>query len=224
MFIHAYLHASTDQQDSKRAKDRLAQFAADRGLMVASYYCENVSGASLQRPELFRLLEESQEGDVAVLEHVDMLSQLTNGDWEKLKAEIKVKGVRIVALDLPASWGLLTATQDDFTGRMVAAINDILLDMLAALARKDYEGRHLRQARGIEKAKTAGLYRGRRENVERNAAIFAMLMEGKTWNQVIAATGASRATLSKIARRAVAETITPVNPFAPTCQSTLDRG
>jgi len=45
---------------------------------------------------------------------------------------------------------------DEFTGRMLAAINSMLLEMMAAIARKDYEQRRERQAQGIEKAKPAG--------------------------------------------------------------------
>jgi DNA invertase Pin-like site-specific DNA recombinase len=201
MFVRAYLRASTDQQDATRAKQQLQQFAQDKGLKVASYYIENVSGASLQRPELFRLLSDSHPGDVLLLEQVDRLSRLTTGDWEKLKVEIKTRGVRIVAVDLPTSWSLLSAQQDDFTSRMVAAINDMLLDMLAAIARKDYEDRRRRQAQGIEKAKTAGLYRGRQENTQKNEAIMAMLREGKSWSQVQALVPVSKATLATLSKR-----------------------
>lgn len=37
----------------------------------------------------------------------------------------------------------------------------MLLDMLAAIARKDYEDRRRRQAEGISKAKSEGKYRDR---------------------------------------------------------------
>ena len=46
---------------------------------------------------------------------------------------------------------------------MLAAVNGMLLDMLAAIARKDYENRRRRQAEGTAKAKAAGRYRGRPE-------------------------------------------------------------
>ena len=84
------------------------------------------------------------------------------------------KQIRIVALDLPTSWQL-AAPGDDFTGRMFAAINAMLLDMLAAVARKDYEDRRRRQAQGIAKAKAEGAYRGRPEDTDRNAGIAGML-------------------------------------------------
>jgi DNA invertase Pin-like site-specific DNA recombinase len=44
---------------------------------------------------------------------------------------------------------------------MFEAINGMLLDMLAAVARKDYDDRSRRQAQGQAKAKAAGLYKTR---------------------------------------------------------------
>ena len=201
MFIRAYLRASTEEQNASRAHGALVGFAAERGHQIAATYTENVSGTSLQRPELFRLLADSHPGDVLLLEQVDRLSRLTNSDWARLKAEIRAKGVRIVALDLPTSWSMLGASQDDFTGRMVAAINDMLLDMLAAIARKDYEDRVRRQGQGIAKAKTEGLYRGRPEDTKRNLAIIAELREGRSWSQIHTLTKVSKATLAKLSAR-----------------------
>jgi DNA invertase Pin-like site-specific DNA recombinase len=200
MFIRAYLRASTEDQDAARAKQQLLAFAKERGFRIATCYIESVSGASLQRPELFRLLSDSEPGDALLLEQVDRLSRLTAGDWERLKAEIKAKGVRIVALDLPTSWTFLSASEDNFTNRMIAAVNDMLVDMLAAIARKDYEDRRRRQAQGIEKAKTAGLYKGRPENKEKNAAVTALLKEGKSWRQIQAMVPVSKATLAKLTK------------------------
>ncbi len=200
MFIRAYLRASTEDQDATRAKKQLQAFAKERGLKVAACYVETASGASMRRPELFRLLSDSEPGDVLLLEQVDRLSRLTAGDWERLKGEIRGKGVRIVALDLPTSWTLLGAPQDDFTARMIGAINDMLLDMLAAIARKDYEDRRRRQVQGIERAKSQGLYRGRPENTEKNAAITSLLKEGRTWRQIQAMVPVSKATLAKLSK------------------------
>jgi DNA invertase Pin-like site-specific DNA recombinase len=199
MFIRAYLRASTDQQDAKRARKDLERFAAERGQFVAAWYIENESGATLTRPELFRLLSDSQPGDVLLIEQVDRLSRLNAADWEALKAEIQTRKIRVVALDLPTSHQLATPG-DDFTGRMLDALNGMMLDMLAAIARKDYEDRRRRTAQGIEKAKSEGVYTGRKPNEERNAAILAMLDKGMSWSTVCSATGASRSTLSRLTK------------------------
>ena len=147
MFVRAYLRASTDQQDATRAPAALDAFASERGLRIAARYVENESGATLQRPELFRLLADSQPGDVLLTEQVDRLARLTAEDWRALRAEIDARQVRIVALDLPTSWSLAKG-DDEFTGRMLAVVNGMLLDMLAAIARKDDVDRRRRQAQG----------------------------------------------------------------------------
>lgn len=202
MFVRAYLRASTTEQDATRARKQIEAFAAERGLSVASWYVENGSGSTLARPELFRLLKDARPGDVLLVEQVDRLSRLTAGDWEKLKAEIAARRLSVVALDLPTSWMMATTHADEFTGRMFEAINAMLLDMLAAVARKDYDDRRRRQEQGQAKAKAAGRYKGRPEDVVRNANIAAMLAKGVSWSQVQTATGCSRATIAKIAKRA----------------------
>jgi DNA invertase Pin-like site-specific DNA recombinase len=190
------------QQDARRAQKALESFASERNLKIAAnLYVENESGASLSRPELARLLSDCQPGDVLLVEQVDRPSRLSAANWDRLKEEIKKRGVRVVALDLPTSWQMATAGADEFTSRMFEAINSMMPDMIAAIARKDYDDRRRRQLEGIKKAKAEGRYRGRKEDVERNAAIVKMLESGQSWNSIVKVTGASRSTLSRLAAR-----------------------
>ena len=198
-----YLRASTDQQDATRARCAVEGFAADRGLTIAGWFIENESGAKLQRPELFRLISDSKPGDILLIEQVDRLSRLSDADWRKLRAELDQRQIRVVALDLPTSWQLADA-KDEFTSRMFSAINGMLLDMLAAISRKDYDDRRRRAAQGIARAKAQGKYRGRPENTDRNAGIGAMLRGGASWTSIQKSMGVSRATIAKVSRRAIA--------------------
>ena len=201
MFVRGYLRASTSEQDASRAKYQLKAFAAERGLKVVAWYLENESGTKLARPELFRLLADSQPGDILLVEQVDRLSRLTAADWERLKADLTARRVRVVALDLPTSWTMATNAGDEFTGRMFEAINGMLLDMLAAVARKDYDDRRRRQAQGQAKAKAESRYKGRPEDTGRNEGIAGMLAAGQSWGAIQNITGCSRATIAKIAKR-----------------------
>jgi len=204
-FIRAYLRASTDEQDANRARQQVQAFAADRGMQIASWYVENESGATLTRPELFRLLSDAHAGDILLVEQVDRLSRLKAADWERLKAELATRNVRVVVLDLPTSWMLATKHPDEFTSRMFDAVNGMMLDMLAAVARKDYDNRRRRQTQGIAKAKAEGRYNGRPEDVERNATIAKLLAAKQSWSFIQDATGCSRATVAKVAKRIAAE-------------------
>jgi len=200
-FIRAYLRASTDEQDANRARQQVQTFAAERGMQIAAWYVENESGATLTRPELFRLLSDSHAGDILLVEQVDRLSRLKAADWERLKAELATRNVRVVALDLPTSWMLATKHPDEFTSRMFEAVNGMMLDMLAAVARKDYDDRRRRQTQGIAQAKAEGRYNGRPEDIERNESIAGMLKAGLSYSAIQAATDCSRATVAKIAKR-----------------------
>jgi DNA invertase Pin-like site-specific DNA recombinase len=123
MFFRAYLRASTQDQDATHAREDLDRFVSDRGAKIAGRYVENESGAKLERPELMRLLADCQPEDVLLVEQVDRLSRLNAADWERLKAEIAAKRVRVVALDLPTSHQLMQPGADEFNARILDAVN-----------------------------------------------------------------------------------------------------
>lgn len=200
MFVRAYLRASTTEQDATRAKQALVDFAAERGHKIAAFYVENVSGAKLDRPQLFKLLDDSHQGDVLLIEGVDRLSRLKQDDWDELKALIATKKVTVVSLDLSTSYAALKPTEgmDDFTKGMIAAVNCMLLDMLAVVARKDYEDRRRRQAEGIAKGKADGVYKGRPIDSKLHGRISELLADGKSIRKVAELLECSTTTVQKV--------------------------
>jgi DNA invertase Pin-like site-specific DNA recombinase len=200
MFIRAYLRASTIEQDATRAKQALIDFVSKQGHKIAAFYVENVSGAQLDRPKLFELLDDSHQGDVLLIEGVDRLSRLKQEDWDELKALIAAKKVTIVSMDLSTSHAVLKPTEglDDFTKGMIAAVNGMLLDMLAVVARKDFEDRRRRQAEGIEQAKIDGVYKGRPVNVELRNKIKVLLEVGKSIRSIADLLDCSTTTVQRV--------------------------
>jgi len=199
MRIYAYLRASSKLQDAKRAKSEILDFCKQKEIEVSAWFYETESGAKLRRPELFKLLEIANEGDVLLVEQVDRISRLNIDDWEKLKGIINEKGIRIMSLDLPTSHNIINSS-DDFTDWMLKALNSMILEMLAAISRKDYEDRRRRQMQGIKKAQKAGLYKGRPKNENLRATIKALLNDGKSYNEIVRMTKCSKATISKVKR------------------------
>ena len=199
MFIRAYLRASTDEQDAGRARATLEQFTTSHNKVIASEYLENASGATADRPELMRLLKDARKGDVLLVESIDRLSRLPVDDWQKLKATIDAKGLRIVAIDLPTSHqGMRDTKGDEFTDRMLGAINSMLVEMMAAMARKDYEQRRERQAQGIEKAKAAGKYQGRQVDADLHKRVRELLAAGLGIRATARHAGCSTTTVMRI--------------------------
>ena len=153
MNAHLYLRASTKDQDANRAKVDLELFATEKGLSIVGVYAENISGTKLNRPELLSLLDTAESGDVLLVESVDRLSRLSQADWDTLKATIKAKGLRLVVADLPTSHMLVEAK--GITGQIMDVINNMLIDLMATMARLDQEKRVERIKQGLENKKAA---------------------------------------------------------------------
>lgn len=201
---YAYLRASTQEQNADRARNELIEFAMHNGNGITAFFVESESGASLYRPELMRLLDIAQKGDVLLVEQVDRLSRLDTQNWEALTMMIKGKGIRVVALDLPTSYMMLKPG-DEFTDRMMQAINGMMLDMLAAISRKDYKDRRRRQAQGIEKAKAEGKFKGRQIDAGLHQRVLKLRSAGLSYSEIQQTTNAARSTISRIIKSKSAE-------------------
>lgn len=119
-----------------------------------------------------RLLNDAEPGDAILIEQVDRLSRLNEKNWNFLKQLIAEKGL---------------------------AINNMLLDMLAAISRKDYEDRRRRQSEGIEKAKISGKFKGRKSNPERNKKIYELKVErGFSIKETAELVGVSTRTVTRV--------------------------
>lgn len=198
MNVRVYCRASTEGQHADRALDCLRKFAANRDWQIAGEYIENASGAKLERVELLRLLEDAEPGDILLVEAIDRLSRLKFEEWGELKGTLKSKKLVIVSTDLPTSWQMIDTKSNDLTSGILRAVNDMLIDILATMARQDYETRRRRQAQGIEKAKAAGLYTGKEKDFEARETVREMLAQKVKPALIMKAAGISRATYYRI--------------------------
>ncbi|MGY0400174.1 MAG: recombinase family protein [Ostreibacterium sp.] len=194
-YLYAYLRASTKEQNASRAKEMLDNFASEHNSRIAAYFIENASGAALHRPELMKLLDTTKAGDTLLVESIDRLTRMHNDDWDKLKALIHKKHLNIVAIDLPTTYLVLKG--DALTDAIMSAINQLIIDILAAVSRKDYLRQRERQRQGIARAQAAGRYKGRPPDYQKQLKIQKLLQAGMTYSEVSALTGASRSTIAR---------------------------
>lgn len=207
MYIFGYLRASTRDQNAKSAQQVLLDFIQQKQHRVAGWYIENESGASLQRPELLHLLDDAAIGDAILIEQIDRLSRLDEKSWSKLKEMLHKKELKVISLDLPTSHlAFSPQITDEFTGSMIKAINNMMMDMLAAIARKDYQDRRCRQAEGIKKAKAEGKYRGRQADTELHEKIYQLRVINKlSISDTSKLTNVSNRTVIRVANKLAGE-------------------
>ncbi|HAT1662235.1 TPA: recombinase family protein [Raoultella ornithinolytica] len=177
--VRIYCRASTKEQDATRALSQLERFASEKSLHIVERYVENESGTKLNRTELSNMLNDAQPGDVLLVESTDRLSRLESQDWDKLKSRINDAGISLVIMDLPTTHGnLTTSSTDDVTIGILKAVNSMLIDIMATMAREDYTKRRQRQAQGIARAKAENKYKGRPADTNLRSKIEMYLTKG----------------------------------------------
>ncbi len=195
MTTRIYVRASTKDQDAERALQDLQDFAIQYGADTA-VYIENYTGTKLERPILNKLLTESEQGDILLVESVDRLSRLTQADFKKLKDRIQAKGLRLIVADLPTTH---VTSSDTMTGELMNVINSMLIDLLATMARLDNEKRRERIKQGLQRSGYKPT--GKKANTAKHERIKKLLdIDHMTKAEIAKAVGVGVATVYRVAK------------------------
>lgn len=198
MTTRIYLRASTKDQDAERALADLERLSHSLKLGEPVIYIENYSGAKLERPELNKLLSEATYGDTLLVESVDRLSRLTSRDFQELKRRIQEKGLRLVVADLPTTHQLIQSS-NSITSSILDLINNMLIDLLATMARLDNEKRIERIKQGLQRSGYKPS--GKKANEAKHQRIQELLAVGNmTKDEIAKAVGCGVATVYRVAK------------------------
>ena len=198
MNTRIYLRASTKDQDAERALQILQDLNQNLNLGETIVYVENYSGTKLDRPELNKLLSEANQGDTLLVESIDRLSRLTQQDFQELKRRIQEKGLRLIVADLPTTYQMIQ-TSDSITHSILELINNMLIDLLATMARLDNEKRIERIKQGL--ARSGYKPTGKKANEAKHKRIKELLVAGNMTKEEIAkAVNCGVATVYRVAK------------------------
>lgn len=199
MNTRIYLRASTKDQDAQRALQILQDLNQDLNLGETIVYVENYSGTKLDRPELNKLLSEANHGDTLLVESVDRLSRLSQEDFQELKRRIQEKGLHLVVADLPTTYQLIQ-TSDNITSSILDLINNMLIDLLATMARLDNEKRIERIKQGLQRSDYKPS--GKKANEAKHQRIKELLAAGNMTKEEIAkAVSCGVATVYRVSKK-----------------------
>ena len=191
--VRIYVRASTKDQNAERALSDLIKFSKAYSKKNESYV-ENYSGTKLDRPQLTKLLNEAEQGDILLVESVDRLSRLSQDDFATLKQRIKDKGLRLVVADLPTTH---TISNDSMTGEILKVVNDMLIDLLATMAKLDNDKRKERIKQGL--ALSGYKPTGKKADTAKHKRILELASNGNMTKQEIAkAVGVGVATVYRV--------------------------
>ncbi|MFT8259185.1 MAG: recombinase family protein (plasmid) [Candidatus Symbiodolus clandestinus] len=191
-----YERVSTDQQDLSR-QAKIEHSARANGYYIAGIYREKASGARTDRPELLRMIADLQPGEVVVAEKIDRISRLPLSEAEQLVASIRAKGAKLAIPDL-VDLSDLAAESEGVAKIVLESVQDLLLKLALQIARDDYETRRDRQRQGVQLAKAAGKYTGRKPDVAIHERIITLRGVGQTIERTAALAGCSTSQVKRI--------------------------
>lgn len=178
-----YARVSTEEQKLDRQIDQLIEAGVDK----RNIYSEKVTGTKRNRPELNRMLDELQEGDVVVIADLTRVSRSTK-DLLEIVDKVKVKGASIKSLK--DTW--LDTTSDN----PYAAF---LLTVMSGLSQLERDLISSRVKEGLKAAAKRGRHGGRpNKRDEKAPAVEAMAAAGMKIKDIVDATGLSRSTVNRI--------------------------
>ena len=191
-----YLRVSTVDQDLARQENIVAGAKA-AGFYVAAVYREKASGARPDRPELLRMVADLQPGEVVVAEKIDRISRLPLPEAELLVETIRGRGARLAVPGI-VDLSDLVADSAGVARIVLEAVQDMLLRVALQTARDDYDTRRERQREGIEVAKRAGRYTGRKPDIAHHRRIVSLREAGMSIAKTAELAGCSIAHVKRV--------------------------
>ena len=155
-----YARVSTTGQNLESQLEQLTAAACDK------IYQEKASGVKVDRPELAAMLDYCREGDTVVVCKLDRIARST-AHLLSIVDGLNQKGVAFKVLNI----NLDTSSP---TGKL-------MLSMLAAIGQFEREMMLERQREGVDQAKKAGKYTGRKPTAKaQSGKILELLGQGMT--------------------------------------------
>ena len=141
---------------SDQCLDRQLAQLRDFGIDERDIYVDKKSGKDFDREQYQLMKSHTRQGDLIVFTSLDRLSRNYKNlieEWQSLRS----MGCDIVVLDMP-----ILDTRNTEGGLTGQFISDLFLQILSYVAEIERQNIRARQRQGIELAKAAGKYKGRK--------------------------------------------------------------
>jgi DNA invertase Pin-like site-specific DNA recombinase len=175
----AYIRVSSVDQNTDR---QLAEVSN-----IEKTFTDKCSGGTTNRPALTDLMNFIREGDTVHVHSIDRLARNLQ-DLLELVAFFRSKGVTVV----------FHKENMTFKPDSKDPIQDLMLNVMGAVAQFEKALINERQREGIAKAKAQGVYAKTRSKKVEPDAILALLSQGKSHSEVAKILGCSTKTVQRV--------------------------
>ena len=151
-----YIRVSSKEQNEGRQIKALKDYSKE--LKDEHIYIDKQSGKDFEREKYQELKKVLREGDTVIIQELDRLGRNKEMIKQELK-ELQERKVRVKILNIPTT----LIEFEEGQAWLLDMVNNILVEVLGAIAEEERNKIRQRQAEGIELAKQEGKYKGREQ-------------------------------------------------------------
>lgn len=154
--IYGYHRTSTREQHLDRGIAEIKVFCKNRNLKLEKIFSDQQTGKSFDRPRYVVLKEDVlRSGDILIVTELDRLGR-NKADTMREIQYFKDNGIRLMVLELPTTQIDLSSMANEMATLMLECVNNVLIELYAAMAQAEIEKKEKRQIEGIAAKKARG--------------------------------------------------------------------
>lgn len=205
MAYYGYHRTSTREQHLDRGISEIEKFCRDNALELEKIYTDQQTGKNFNRPRYTVLRDDIlRKGDTLIITEVDRLGRNKKDTLSELRY-YQEKGIRVMILEIPTTLQDLSRLDNGMARMILETINNMLIELYAAMAEAEIQKKEKRQREGIEAKKLRGEWndygRPRIQKPDNWNEIIRMWKDGKiTAVEAMKRTGIKKGTFYRLAK------------------------
>ena len=153
---YGYHRTSTREQHLDRGIAEIKKYCEQNGLELERIYTDQQTGKNFNRPR-YQVLREDilRSGDELIITEVDRLGRNKQETLKELQY-YRDNGIRVKILELPTTLMDISKLDNSMAQMLMETVNNMLVELYAAMAQAEIEKKEKRQREGIEAKRARG--------------------------------------------------------------------
>ena len=153
---YGYHRTSTREQHLDRGIKEITAYCEQNGLELEKIFTDQQTGKNFNRPR-YQVLKEDvlRTGDELIITEVDRLGRNKQETLKELQY-YRDNGIRVKILELPTTLMDLSKLDNAMARMLMETINNMMIELYAAMAQAEIEKKEKRQREGIDAKKNRG--------------------------------------------------------------------
>ncbi|QFJ54345.1 recombinase family protein [Pseudobutyrivibrio xylanivorans] len=153
---YGYHRTSTREQHLDRGINEITSYCQTNNLALEKIFTDQQTGKNFYRPR-YQVLKEDvlREGDELIITEVDRLGRNKQETLKELQY-FRDNHIRVKILELPTTLMDISKLDNSMAQMLMETVNNMLIELYAAIAQAEIEKKEKRQREGIEAKKARG--------------------------------------------------------------------